>query len=46
MSVEQLSISKEIESNISYEIERKFLPLFPDVLEAYRTNNRRAVYLL
>lgn len=40
MSVEQLSISKEIESNIPYEVERKFLPVFPEVLEAYRTTSQ------
>ena len=37
MSVEQLTSTKEFESILSHETERKFLPIFPEQLEPYRT---------
>ncbi|NCU37633.1 hypothetical protein EOL96_01025 [Candidatus Saccharibacteria bacterium] len=38
MSVESMSINKEFEQKLSYEIEQKFLPIFPEGLEIYRSS--------
>ncbi len=40
MSVEQLIHTKEFESIIPYEVEHKFLPIFPETLEQYRPDSR------
>ena len=40
MSVESLIHSKEFEQKIPLEIERKFLPLFPERLLALRAESR------
>ena len=36
MSVEKIILNKEFEQKIPREIERKFIPLFPEMLDAYR----------
>lgn len=40
MSVEKIRFSEEFEQNIPYEIERKFLPLFPERLQSLREEAR------
>lgn len=40
MSVEQIVSTKELESIAAREVERKFLPLFPEQLEIYRASSQ------
>ncbi len=39
MSVEQLTCDKEFESKLSREVEKKFLPIFPERLDVFRTDS-------
>lgn len=36
MTVENISIKKEFEQNLPQEIERKFIPVYPESLEQFR----------
>lgn len=38
MSIENIQIGKEFDYNLPREVERKFMPLFPEQLEAYRAD--------
>lgn len=40
MSVEVMNHSQEFEQNLSHEIERKFIPVFPEELELFRPETR------
>ena len=40
MSLETIKMTNEFEQNISYEIERKFVPVFPERLEVFREQAR------
>ena len=40
MSVEQITYTKEFEQRLPREVERKFMPIFPERLEKYRTSSQ------
>jgi hypothetical protein len=39
MSIENIQQSNEFDYNIPHELERKFMPLYPERLERYRTQS-------